>query len=143
MTLKLDWFGFAEGAANDARGVMTLVGFAPQFLRYKSFPATSNLALVVLIEDDEDPEPTLTEGKQLLLALTIKAPDGKVVLAHQPTLTVGEKKDVGDLPGRLNLVLQLPLTFSKPGEYTASITVQVEGSEEVVEADRTISILEE
>jgi hypothetical protein len=143
MTLKLDWFGFAEGAANDTRGVMTLVGFAPQFLRYKAFPATSILALVALIEDNEDPEPILIEGKQIILALTVKAPDGKVVLAHQPTLTVGERKDVGDLPGRLNLVLQMPMTFSKPGEYTASITLQVEGSDETVEADRTISILEE
>jgi hypothetical protein len=37
----------------------------------------------------------------------------------------------------------MPMTFSKPGEYTASITLQVEGSDETVEADRTISILEE
>src|SRR6266545_6802873 len=135
MTLKLDWFGFAEGAVNDTRGIMTLVGFAPQFLRYKTFPAVSSLALVVLIEDDENPEPILTEGKQFTLALTLKAPDGKVILANQPALTVGEKKDVGDLPGRLNLVLQMPMTFSKPGQYTASITLQVEGSEEMVQAD--------
>jgi hypothetical protein len=142
MTLKLDWFGFSEGAANDTRGTMTLVGFAPQFLRYKAFPATSTLALVALLEDDEDPEPILTEGRKLTLALTVKAPDGKVVFAHQPTLTVGEREDIGDLPARLNLVLQIPLMFSKPGEYTASIALQPEESGEVVEADRTIAILE-
>ncbi len=143
MTLKVDWFGFAEGVANDTRGVMTLVGFAPQFLRYKAFPATSNIVLVILVEDSEDPEPILTEGQQIILALTVKAPDERVILAHQPTFTVGRREDISDLPGRLNLAIQVPMTFSKPGEYRASIMLQVEGSDETFEADRTISILEE
>ena len=142
MTLKLDWFGFAEGAANDTRGVMTLVGFAPQFLQYRAFPATANLALVLLVDDDEDPEPTLAEGRNITLAITIKGPDGTVILAHQPSLAVGEKR-FPEIPGRFNLVLQLPITFSKPGEYVASIRLQVGESKEVIEADRAIQILEE
>jgi hypothetical protein len=142
MTLKLDWFGFAEGATNDTRGVMTLVGFAPQFLQYRAFPATANLALVLLVDDDEDPEPTLTEGRNFTLGITIKGPDGTVILAHQPSLAVGGKR-FPDMPGRLNLVLQLPITFSKPGEYVASIRLQMAESEEVIEADRAIHILEE
>lgn len=142
MTLKADWFGFAEGVANDSRGVATLVGFDPQILTYKTFPATGNIVLVLILDDDETPEPILVLGKTLSIAVTFRAPDNEVVFAHQVSAAVGEKR-IEHLRSRIQLLLQFPITFAKPGGYTASISIRAPGSDEPIEASRELALVED
>jgi hypothetical protein len=142
MTVRIDWFGFAEGVAVDTRGSITLVGFSPAFLVHRTLPAKSVMSMVLYLIDDEDPEPVLVPDATISLDLRVIGPDGKPLVGAQQTSPVGEKR-YPQLPGSTLVVVAAELPFREHGLYLAEAALTVGDSEVKLEARRNLHILPE
>jgi hypothetical protein len=139
MALKIDWFGIAEGAVNDFRGALTAVGLGVSFIPFETMPANVRLALVLLLVDDEDPEPTV-EGRTTIVAVQLAGPEGNVLVASQQTVETGPKIR-SDVNGTLALPIMAQLAFPAYGNYTASVAITVPGTETNLSASRVIRVV--
>lgn len=141
MSLQLDWFGLAEGAAFDLQGRPTFVSFAPQALASTGFPAVMTPTFVFLVQDDEDPEPILVSGSRLTVKFECRDPEGEAILLVQQQIEIADKQDPR-LPNRVQAVAQLPIQASKPGMYEISGELTVEGTGQTLRASKVVPILE-
>lgn len=124
MTLKIDYFGCADGAAYDARGMLTLVGFNPSIQVQEFLPKPLSLALVLSMIDDEPA--ALPVGGSLSATFQIKDPSGTVLAAIQQTAQISEKA-YPELPAIILLAVQVQALLVTHGKYEAYVSVQVDG----------------
>lgn len=122
MAIETEWFGIAEGAATDARGSLTLVGFSPDFILLAELPGAINLFLVLRAHDDEDPRPVLSDKTEVALDAQVYGPDGKVLAGIQQNSVIGPKR-YPELAVTATILLGLRLTFQKYGEHKAVINL--------------------
>ncbi len=139
MTLRVDWFGLAEGVAADAAGKVTLVGFAPQFLLIDRYPAIAAPSVVWIIEDDEDPSPLLGAGIRGTFKIEVSNPEGATMFVTTQPVELGAKRWPA-LPTRLQLIAQFPLQIEKPGAYRIHGELRLPELSEPLEGVRTILI---
>jgi hypothetical protein len=142
MSIRVDWFGFVEGVAADARGMYTLVGFSPKFHVAQSLPTTASYSLVLELSDDEKPEPAMVPGRTLILDLTITAPDGSLLVGTQQSAQMGEKTHA-DLPGSVVVFVGAVFNFRLYGRHRAEVSVSIEGTDIKAEAYRDLHIVPE
>jgi hypothetical protein len=138
MGIKADWFGLAEGAATDARGSITLVGFSPDVFVLPELPGPQNLILVLIVRDDEDPEPIFKEKAQVSIDVQVYSPDGKILGGMQQPGNLAAKR-YPELPGAAILTTGMRLTFQQYGEHKATMSFSVGTSE--IKAERKFYIL--
>lgn len=142
MALKIDWFGLAEGAASDARGMLTLVGFAPLVQVHPELPSGTELTVVLVLHDDEDPEPTLTEGSAIGLNVRVLGPDGAAIVGMEQAAPLGPKR-YDEVPGQLIMVLGARLQFTQYGRHVAEVTVRVPNKNRELTGTRELYVLPE
>jgi hypothetical protein len=140
MSVQVDWFGFVEGVANDARGMPTLVGYSPKFQVCPSLPAATPYFLVLGLIDDGDPEPILVPDRSITLDLRILQPDGTPLVGTQQTSALGEKK-YEELPGSALVFVGAVLQFRQYGRYRAEATITINGTDVELRAHRDLYIL--
>lgn len=138
MNVHVDWFGFVEDVAHDARGMPTLVGFSPKVQVCSTLPATLNYNLVLSMDDDED-EPVFVEGRLITLELRVLEPDGTVMIGTTQTNTIGPPKFEG-VPGSITAIAGAAFEFRRYGRYRAEATVTISDTDVKLEAHRDLYI---
>lgn len=140
MTAKIDWFGFAEGAAIDIRGNVTLVGFNPAVVSLDKFPSRVNLPFVLTLADEGDEE-DLSPGQDLIIDVRLIDPLGNPVTGMQQTVPVGQKKH-DQLPFTATLVFVAQIEFRRTGRYVATASVKVTDKKIELGAQRFIHVIQ-
>ncbi len=130
MSLNIDWVGLAEGATQDLRGNMALVGFNPRALPVEMLPAQLVPTFIVAIDDDEDPAPVLVAGTNLHSSLTVVGPQGETLFFADMPGSQAPPKRRDDVPGRLVLAVQAAFTAEKAGRYSFRFSFRVEGRDD-------------
>jgi len=134
VTYRLQFFDIAEGAVADMRGSVVMTGVAPEFL-VGGIPFVASPTFVLLAAEEEPY--TDWSGRQATATLAISDPEG-VELTRMPFPINMSGKRWADLPGRMAVMIQYPITIEKRGRYTA--TMRVASADEVL-ADATMSFL--
>ncbi len=140
MSVYVDWFGFVEGVANDARGMPTLVGYSPKFQICPTLPSTTVYYLVLGLIDDEEPEPTFSADRSITLDVRVVDPEGSPVIGAQQTTVFGEKKQP-EVPGSIIVFVGAQLVFRQYGRYTAEAVVKISGMDIELHAKRDLFIV--
>src|SRR5262249_38722158 len=112
---------------SDSRGNLSLIGFSPQAIVAESFPEQLSCNFVVVLDDDEDPEPILTAGRSVTLRIELDGPNGEVVFYGAPVQRV-EPKRLLALPTRMQVVAHISFNASKAGIYKVGIRATIGGS---------------
>src|SRR5262249_18135666 len=142
MSLIVEWSGLADAAVNDSRGNLSLIGFSPQAIVAESFPEQLSCNFVVILDDDEDPEPILTVGRSVTFRIELNGPDGEV-LFYGSTVQRVEPKSLLVLPTRLQVVAHISFNASKAGIYRVGIRATIDGSaEESISAVRRFRVMD-
>lgn len=117
----------AEGAAPDRRGFFTLVAVEPQVWEVPAFPFNVAPLLYIVVDDDEEP-PVLAPGQNMDFTCRATGPAEQTLFFAQQSAPV-QPKSVQDLPYRVQIALQVPITVSEEGTYLLSATMAIEGVE--------------
>jgi hypothetical protein len=130
MSLVIDFAAIAEGAAADARGILTLVAVNPNALIADQLPAQFSPILVVVATDDEPANPVIVAGRTLTGRIEAAGPDDETLFVAQMRQGI-VPSNVPAIPQRVQIVAQVPFTATKTGEYclSAHITVVDEGEQ--------------
>lgn len=139
MPFVLEWFGFAEAAAADQRGGLTLVGFNPPMWQVQQLPAVVTLTMVAVLEADliEHPELRSSPGLTVTVGTSITDPDGVVIAAGQASQSVEVQMEAAEpTMAKLNLVIASQLQIQVEGNYTATLRVTVDGQPELSRSRR-------
>lgn len=132
MSLSFEWFGLAEGAAEDSRGTTVLIGVNQNVAIGDQFPLRRRYSFVAIVQDDEKPEPILVAGKRVQVHLSIEDPEG-VTLVSTRASSESEAKRFENVPAGLMIVADARVAFEKPGEHTAKCEISVEDERIVAE----------
>jgi hypothetical protein len=145
MSLVVNLAVLAEGAATDARGLITLIAANPQSLVSDQLPAQFAPVFLVVIEEANADAPRIIElGQPVSFRVQITGPDGNVVFFSQFQQQVPPPQHPS-LPPRLQLLVQVPFSAPKGGEYVTSARIAVtcpDGHEEAVEASRKVLVID-
>ncbi|MBV9764111.1 MAG: hypothetical protein JOZ48_04625 [Acidobacteriaceae bacterium] len=140
MTLRIDAVAVAEGAAQDVRGAWTLVGFNPPALPADSFPARFGPAFLLIAEDDGE-HPVVAAGTFLNVKVQLTGPDGETLFFAQDRPQVQPWPN-SPLPRRIQLVVQVPFTAGKAGEYRVYGSISADDPVFALVAERTIRVVD-
>ena len=124
MALTARRIAVSEGAAFDARGYLTLVGFDPQAFVVARFPATLTPTIVAIFDDRD--EPHARDGDSVRVRCEVRGTEsaGTLFLNElQQNLVVDP---ASPLPVRVQILLQAPFSASKAGTYTAVVTLNTD-----------------
>lgn len=138
MSLRVDFIGFAEGAATDSRGNVSLIGFHPQVLIQDAFPSQVTPTLVLVASEDEQPAPLVVPGSIVTFRVEILGPDGDTLFVTEQQQPIGERR-WRSLSGRLQVIAQIAFSANKPGDYKGRVTVTVTSAPPLV-AEGTVRI---
>jgi len=136
VSVRLDWLGSAEGLGSDARGALTVIGFAPNSFTAQAMPGLVQVVLLAVIEDDGEPQRTLTPGSQMTVWPEIVAPNHDVVLAGQivqPVLSLPQDLESDEGPVRVTVAMQTALNIRQAGLYRVRLRAQVREKGEMLE----------
>jgi hypothetical protein len=114
--VKIEWALQAEGLGQDARGAFTIIGVNQNVLTVSSLPARTKRAIVLHIIEVE-------AGESLSLSVSMKDPDGVVVLAQSADMTPGEFLYT-DIPTAFDVPAEMVISVEKWGTYTFEAVVQ-------------------
>jgi hypothetical protein len=113
----------------DFRGSISLLGFATPFIAVASFPAQVAPFFVVIAEDREDaeepPEATQSLAK---FSIQVESPEG-ATLFHIEQIQEAQRKPFQTMPGRLQMLAQIPVSVQKPGRFKYHLKVTRLGEE--------------
>jgi len=139
VSLELEYVGFAEGGAMDYRGSVALVGFAPQFIPVPDFPAQISPFFVVVAEDSR--ETKMVSGSTIIVGMDVEDPDGATIF-HTEQVQDAQKKHLANLPSRFQLVAQIPILASKPGNYKYKLKVTTVGENEpIIDVEKSLRVI--
>jgi hypothetical protein len=143
VSVKLAWVGIAEGWTADARGMLTLVGFAPMSFEVKTVPSVINLALVAVVEDDRQPKQILSAGLSTTISPEVRGPDGSIVLAGSmavalPDFATSTDDDPAAPVRRVNAVVGAMINAAQEGWYSVTLRYQVK--DDVLEGTTTFRV---
>lgn len=144
MTFSVDFVGFAEAAAMDYRGNISIGGFSPQYIAIPKFPVQVAPFFLVIGEDEglgivdgEEPSPE----KTALFRIEIEDEDGNNLFNTQQ-LAEPQMKPQADMPGRIQILAQIPIVASKPGRFLYKISVKrISDSAVILEASKWLRII--
>lgn len=114
--MKIEWALQAEGLGQDARGALTIIGVNQNVLTVNSLPARTKRAIVLHVIEVE-------AGESLSLSVSVKDPDGVVVLAQSADMTLGEFLYT-DIPAAFDVPAEMAISVEKWGTYTFEAVVQ-------------------
>jgi hypothetical protein len=134
--MRIEWLGVAEAAVADARGAMTLVGVNQNVTLAKELPVRLNRAVVVLAVDDS---PADDAAGEVRISLTLRSPEGDELAKQETALEVTGKR-FADLPGSIQLTLDLQAEASSFGTYVVECALEANDSEPVT-ATRELYVL--
>jgi len=134
MAPEFDWLGIADGATNDSRGALALVGVGHNVIVARSLPHQTQRVVVVMIVDPEGT--SLQEGTAVQFDFRLTSPSGRTLVANSQTVNIGPNVTLielpTDVPGRgFQLVAGLALQITEYGPHTISAAVTV-GEQELV-----------
>lgn len=137
MSLTVDLAILAEGATNDARGSLTLVGVNPTVFVAEELPAQFVPVFVVNVIDGNEAKPeSLTPGAKVSARIEVQGPDGEVLFVA-PLRQVVSPQPSPDVPPRMQVLAQVPFTASKPGPYRFSARIEAHDDSESEPAEVT------
>lgn len=136
MGLVIDFAAIAEGAASDARGILTLVAVNPYALIADQLPAQFSPILVVIAVDDESANPVIVAGRTLTGRIEAVGPDNETLFVAQTRQGIVPSA-VPAIPPRIQVVAQVPFTATKTGEYRLSVHITVVDESEQVMGEVT------
>jgi hypothetical protein len=119
-----------EGVAQDARGVLTLVGFEAPALILSPMPAQASPVLVMMLEtDDLAGDGGDSWATQMTVRSQVTAPDGTTVFLTEARQELTHDRPMNPyLPRRIQQILQMAFNVPKPGRYVVSSDLRFEGS---------------
>jgi hypothetical protein len=146
MSLAINLAVLAEGAAQDARGNITLVAANPGLFIADELPAQFSPVFLVVVEEtpgaNEDAQ-IIKPGRTLSARVEVRSPDEQILFYAQLRQVILPPPNTL-VPLRLQVLAQLPFTASKTGEHKAIAHIQVIAEHEQlhgeVTATRTVTI---
>lgn len=145
MSLIVDFAAIAEGAATDARGILTLVAVNPNALIADQLPAQLSPILLVVAMDDDPANPVIVAGRTLTGRVEAAGPDNETLFVAQMRQGI-VPSSIPAIPPRVQVVAQVPFTATKTGEYrlSAHITIVDDGEQVIgeVTAVRRVWVLD-
>jgi hypothetical protein len=129
MSARVEWLGIAEGSAQDARGVATLVAVGQNVILAPSLPYQTIRCFIIDAVDEDGS--SFVPGKKASLDFRIESPRGKVILASHQNIEFGEKKWADILSVGLLLVIGAQLSVDEPGTYIASCELSLSEDEKL------------
>jgi hypothetical protein len=134
MTATLTWVGVAEGAASDARGALTLVGFNAQVFTQEQYPVAMSPTFIAIMEGGPGEE-RFVQDLQPSVQISVEDESGRTVfLVDSPRQPLGPK-DWWMLPDRLQVVMQVNFLAEFPGRYTATVRMNLWRGDALAHAD--------
>jgi hypothetical protein len=118
--IRIEWLGVAEGASNDARGALTLVGINRPITISPSLPAEIRASVVLVIE--LDPE-RMSDVGDVSVVIALTAPSGDEVFRGEGLMTIGAFRYT-EIPGTLELAFPMLAPASEYGVYHLAATVE-------------------
>ena len=115
MGLRFEWFGIAEGATSDSRGAISLVAIERAVQIVGELPVPLKRVFVGIVQDDEDPEPTLPEST-LTVEISVEDPTGTVIVSHRLPIEQGAKR-YDSLPMSVSFTAEMQFKAKVYGTY--------------------------
>jgi hypothetical protein len=138
MSLSVEWFGVAEAAVSDSRDAQVLVGLDLNLTVAENLPADVRRVLVLILSDDEDPEPVLPDS-QLSVEMAVEDPDGRVILKNGMFSRPGSPK-FEDIPVSARIIAETQFMATQYGTYRLTCSVAIDG-QELVSAQKLIYVV--
>lgn len=113
----------AEGLAQDAEGVFSIIRVGQNVVRPRSFPAQTKRAVAIQLAEDEGES---IEGQSFELAYSVVSPTGEVLMAQTAGFQVGEKL-FKQLPTANWIPAELILSLNAPGEHRINAVLRQNG----------------
>jgi hypothetical protein len=120
--MRLRSVAICEGAAQDARGFLTLVGYESPAFVVPTFPGDAAPVIVAIFEIGLG-EDLRGLGASFRIRTEVSAPDGSVVFLTELVQQTRSEGINPNLPIRFQNVVQAPFVAQKPGSYTARISM--------------------
>lgn len=138
MTVDIEWFGMAEAAVEDGRGVPALIGLDQNVVVAEKLPVTTKRVFVLLLKDNEQPTPLLP-GSKMPITISVESPSGATLVATTQLSNVGEKR-FPDVPLGFRMFAELGLNLEDYGRYVAKCKVELpDGSS--IEAETKLYVI--
>lgn len=124
--MKFDFLALAEGAAEDSRGAITLVGVNQNLVVSPTLPTPFRRTLFAYVSEEEGQAP-LPSGTPIAMAFRAESPSGNVVVAGTGAGALGNKP-YPDLPGAVQFAVDLAGVAGEYGAYKLICEISIAGS---------------
>jgi hypothetical protein len=141
VALKFRNVFLAEGVTFDARGSLALVGVEPRAFFVPKTSTQLGLFVVAIFEEDEN-EPRLSDGDSARVSCEVASPDETTVFHAELSQELTIDRDL-PIPFRMQFASQVAFPASKPGTYTARVSLSLNDAKEQLTSSVKFNVLEQ